>query len=106
MLRGAGPGRVDITCVRRQFPRHCVKINRICSSNLNKVTRFRSLLSIIVVSLSSVAAEEKVSFAREILPILSDKCFYCHGPDKSHQKADLRLDIRADAIAADAVRYA
>ncbi len=44
-----------------------------------------------------------MSFSREILPILSDNCFYCHGPDKTHQKADLRLDIRADAIAAGAI---
>jgi hypothetical protein len=46
------------------------------------------------------AAEGKISYAREILPILSDKCFYCHGPDKEKQEADLRLDIRADAIKA------
>jgi hypothetical protein len=45
-------------------------------------------------------AEEKISYAREILPILSDKCFFCHGPDKDNREADLRLDIRADAIKA------
>jgi hypothetical protein len=63
----------------------------------------RLFLPVLVLSLSLAAAEEKVSYAREILPILSDKCFYCHGPDKKHQKADLRLDIRADAIAARAI---
>jgi hypothetical protein len=41
-----------------------------------------------------------ISYAREILPILSDKCFFCHGPDKDKQEADLRLDIREDAIEA------
>jgi hypothetical protein len=45
-------------------------------------------------------AGEKISYAREILPILSDKCFFCHGPDKDKREADLRLDIRADAIKA------
>jgi hypothetical protein len=45
-------------------------------------------------------AEEKISYSREILPVLSDKCFYCHGPDKEHRKEDLRLDIRAEAIKA------
>jgi hypothetical protein len=45
-------------------------------------------------------AEEKISYSRKILPILSDKCFYCHGPDKEHREAKLRLDIRADAIKA------
>ncbi len=47
-------------------------------------------------------AEERISYSREILPILSDKCFYCHGPDKEHRKEDLRLDIRAEAIKAGA----
>ncbi|MGL4401823.1 MAG: DUF1553 domain-containing protein [Luteolibacter sp.] len=50
----------------------------------------------------SASAGEKISYAREILPILSDRCFFCHGPDKDRQEADLRLDIRADAIKASA----
>ena len=45
---------------------------------------------------------EKISYAREILPILSDKCFFCHGPDKDKREEDLRLDIRAEAIKASA----
>lgn len=45
-------------------------------------------------------ADGKISYAREILPILSDKCFFCHGPDKEKQEADLRLDIREEAIKA------
>ena len=45
-----------------------------------------------------VAAEEPLDFAREILPILSDKCFACHGPD-SNKKQDLRLDSREAATA-------
>lgn len=36
-------------------------------------------------------------FSREILPIFSDKCFQCHGPDANHREADLRLDVEANA---------
>ena len=38
-----------------------------------------------------MAAEEPVDFAREILPVLSDKCFVCHGPD-TRKKDLVRLD--------------
>ncbi len=46
----------------------------------------------------SAADEDKVDFNQEVMPILSDKCFHCHGPDKEHREADLRLDVREVAI--------
>ena len=46
---------------------------------------------------ASVAAEP--TFSRDVLPILSDKCIYCHGPDANHRKADLRLDVEEAAKA-------
>ncbi len=53
--------------------------------------------TIFLLLLPLTAAAGKVDFSREILPVLSDNCFYCHGPDAKHRKADLRLDDETGA---------
>lgn len=42
--------------------------------------------------------EVRVDFATQILPILSDNCFACHGVDAKAREADLRLDVRESAV--------
>lgn len=43
---------------------------------------------------AGLRAAETIDFNRQILPILSDACFHCHGPDAATREAKLRLDQR------------
>ncbi len=58
----------------------------------------RIALATLCLAASSASAADPVEFNRDIRPILSDNCFYCHGNDASHRKAKLRLDIREEAL--------
>ena len=40
-----------------------------------------------------------VDFNRDIRPLFADRCFSCHGPDAKERRADLRLDVEAEAKA-------
>lgn len=44
------------------------------------------------------ALPDKLDYNLHVKPVLSDKCFACHGPDQAKQKAGLRLDVRDNAI--------
>ncbi len=49
---------------------------------------------------------EPIRYGRDIRPILSDRCFLCHGPDRAKQQGGLRLDSFLDATAARKTRPA
>ena len=65
--------------------------------------RFSGLFWLVLLVLPAAAAPvdgtetSEIRFSRDIRPILSDRCFLCHGPDRDNRKAGLRLDSFEEA---------
>jgi len=57
---------------------------------------FKFIVGIVVTSSVAFAAEP--DYVRDIRPILTEKCYPCHGPDENTRKSDLRFDLLAEAI--------
>jgi hypothetical protein len=56
------------------------------------------LLGLVGRGSAAVAGKTTTDFDKDIRPILSDKCFACHGPDEKERKGKLRLDRKDDAF--------
>lgn len=65
----------------------------------NAVGRITSALCLVLCSAAYMKADEQIDFSRDVRPILSDRCYFCHGPDAERREADLRLDDQAAAHA-------
>jgi hypothetical protein len=56
------------------------------------------VLAGVLVMLRSAWAVDEIRFNRDIRPLLSDRCFKCHGPDAGSRKGQLRLDRPEGAL--------
>jgi mono/diheme cytochrome c family protein len=59
---------------------------------------YLALASVVLAAASVSEAAYPVDYDRQILPILSDNCYKCHGPDENARKAHLRLDRKEGAF--------
>ncbi len=62
---------------------------------------FGWLLSMVITGFVVAAPpKDAIDFSSQVRPIISAKCFHCHGPDEKSRKAKLRLDVREEAVKA------
>ena len=59
------------------------------------MTRWLAVFGALTFCLMAEAA--RVDFNRDIRPVMADTCFHCHGFDEKARKAQLRLDVPAEA---------
>lgn len=57
-----------------------------------------ALVMTVLAAQPATVPQHPVDFTAQVRPLLSDRCFRCHGPDATKRKADLRLDIPAGAF--------
>ena len=68
---------------------------RVCA---RRDSRGRFVFALALGLLGRTLAAAPVDYGREVRPILSDKCYHCHGPDEGARKAKLRFDTREGAF--------
>src|SRR5207245_2462923 len=87
--------------------RFCLPVIRnsfVCALRVRSFVVLRFLLLLTVLPALAAAPARKgqpkttVDFSRDILPIFSENCIQCHGPDEKARKAKLRFDTKEGAF--------
>lgn len=75
-------------------------LNKGLAGSLAIVRHFLTAIvaALLAMPASGHAEQPAILFNRDVRPLLSENCFHCHGPDKNHREADLRLDVRQIAV--------
>jgi len=75
-------------------------VNNMCLKTIEKLgcSNLLRLIALAGMLWPSVVSADDISFNRDIRPILSENCFYCHGQDPNKRESGLRLDVRKEAI--------